>query len=186
VTGCALLLAFCCGSMGARAEVLPPSEDRLALEIDGAAPVSQRHVRYQANGAICETISWDGRELFGEVSHCEAVGNDHYWRRGMIDADLLLTRFAFLTDFLLAPPQVHREIVTTIGAIDLIAFQLEDVPGQVSGCNGFVRGFEATAGGYQAYVIGYVCTDRAALDDARADVVLRGLSVRGAFPSLLP
>ncbi len=181
----AMAVAFWSGGAEADTEAVPPGEGRIALTLAGGAAVPQRHVRYWGSGAICENASWDGGDFFGEVGHCEAVG-DRYWRRGAIDIDLLLARFAFLTDFLVAPPQPYREIDSRIGPLTLYAFELEDVPGQISGCNGFVRGYDANGTGYHAYLIGYACADRRALDDARADALLRGLSVRGAFSSLLP
>lgn len=181
----ALFFAACGAPARAAATELAPGEGRLSLLIDGAVPMPQRHLRQDRAGSTCETISWDGGEFFGEVTHCQAL-DDRFWRRGTIDIDLLLDRFAFLGDFLVTAPQAHREIASGIGPMTLYAFSLEDVPGQESGCNGFVQGYDAAGMGYRAYLIGYACADRSALDDRRADALLRGLSLRGGFASLMP
>lgn len=95
-------------------------------------------------------------------------------------------RFAFLSDFLVSTPRPQRAVLSEIGVLTLYAFQLEDMPGQPSGCNGFVCGYDASGTGIRAYLLGYICADRGALDPQAADGLLLGLSLRGVVTSLLP
>lgn len=173
------------GSVRAESAVIAPADGRIALQVDGRMELPQRYLRHTGTGAVCETASWDGPELFGEVSHCEAVG-DRYWRRGYVGIDLLMVHFPVLADFIVSPPSPEREVESAVGAMMLYAFAVEDVPGQTSDCSGFVRGYDSGGMGYHAFIVGYACADRGALDPARADDLLRGLSVRGAFSALLP
>lgn len=171
----------------ARAEsaLIAPADGRIALQVDGQTEAPQRYLRHTGTGAVCETASWDGPELFGEVGHCEAVG-DRYWRRGYVGIDLLMVHFPFLADFLTRSPMPDREVDSAVGPMTLYAFAVEDLPGQNSDCNGFARGYDSSGTGFHAFIVGYVCADRGILEDARADALLRGLSVRGAFPALVP
>jgi len=179
-----LLLALA-GASRADVEEIAPADGRISLTVAGAAALPQRYVRQTGSGATCETASWDSNRFFGEVGHCAAIG-DRFWRRGYVTIDLLLAHFPFLEDFLVEPPSPRREVVTVIGAMTLYGFAVEDMPGSTSQCTGFVRGYDSSGTGYREFLVGYVCADQAARDDAAADDLMHGLAVRGAFGALLP
>lgn len=179
----AVLLAAATATAGV--EQIAPADGRIALRVDGALAVPQRYLRQSGPDALCESAGWDGAAFFGEVTYCQAIG-DRFWRRGQIGIDLLLARFDFLGDFIVAPLVPYRDVETALGTMTLHAFEIEDVPGRPSACNGFVRGAGSSGTGYREFLVGYVCADRGGLDDARTDALLRGLSIEGAFGALLP
>jgi hypothetical protein len=147
--------------------------------------VPLRYLRQTGTGGLCESASWDGAAFFGEIAYCQAVG-DRFWRGGYVTMELFLAHFPFLGDFIVAPPSAYRDVVTVIGPMTLHAFDVEDLPGRPSQCNGFVRGADSSGTGYREFLVGYICADYGMLDDTRADELLRGLSIKGAFDALLP
>lgn len=167
-------------------EQIAPGDGRIALHFDGATAVPQRYLRQTGTGALCESASWDGAVFYGEVTYCQAIG-DRFWRGSYVTMDMFLGRFPILGDFIVTPPSAYRDVVTVIGPMTLHAFDVEDIPGgPPSQCNGFVRGAGSSGTGFREFLVGYICADNGPLDDARADAILQGLSIKDAFEALLP
>jgi len=180
----ALLAAVLCGPAAAGVEEIAPQEGRIRLLVDGKANPPQHYLRQTETDFICEIASWDGEDLFGQVAHCEVLGGG-YWRSSFIDIDLLFDEFPALGDFVLAPPQPVREVVTSIGTLTLYGFDVDAVPSSGHQCLALVRGYGSMASGYSEMLIGYACADSGAMPDVRADAILRGLTVEGSFDGLL-
>ncbi len=170
---------------GADVEAMPAADGRIRLMLDGQIETPQSYARQTSANTICEIATWEGSDMFGQIAHCEVIG-DRYWRRSMVTIDLLFDEFPFLHDFLLAPAVPVRDIISAVGAMTLYGFDVDVPLDQGSQCNGFVKGFDSTGNGFREMLIGYACTDHDALGEERADAIMRGLSVEGSFSRLLP
>jgi len=182
----AFLLALVLVVMPATAGMqdLAPGEGRISLSLDGHVEEPLRHRRTADAGVICEFATWDNGSVFGEVSHCEVVG-DRYWRPGRIDIGLLLATFPFLGDVMLAAPAPRLELATAIGRATLYGFAVDDASDEASHCVGLVKGYAGAGNGYREVLVAYACID-GPLDDARAEALMQGLAIEGSFRSLLP
>ena len=186
-TAIAILTGLLLAAAPAVADVvrIDPAQGRISLTLDGRLAPPSSYVRQTGYASLCEAASWDGSELYGQVAHCEAMG-DHVWRRGFIDISLLFQEFPFLGDFVDRPPAALRAVATRLGRLTLYGFDVDDRGTQGRQCVGFVQGYDAAGAGYREMLVGYACSDTGTMTDGDADRLLRGLSVAGSFDGLLP
>ena len=177
-------LVLAAGPAAASFEDIAPEQGRITLSLDGQVEEPLRYRRLTASSVICDLATWDGSAVFGEVSHCEVVG-DRFWRRGRVGIELLLATFPFLADLMVGPPVERRTVVTAIGSTTLYGFAVDDAAEQASPCIGFAQGYNGSGNGYREVLVAYACSD-GPLDDARAEALLHGLAIEGSFPALLP
>lgn len=165
-------------------ETVAPDDERIRLVIDDTPSPPRSYVRQTGRTFVCDIASWDGDAMYGQVAYCKVLG-DSFWRSSFVDIDLLFDEFFALKDFLMAPPEAEREIMTTIGEVTLYGFDIDARPDRGHQCLALVQGYNRAASGFRELLVGYACVDDGGLDDAMTDDILGGLSVEGSFASLL-
>jgi hypothetical protein len=178
----AFLGVLLAGAPAGLAGTIDPANGRITWTVDRQSGSASQYFRDSGRASICDVGVWDQSTYFAKVTFCETL-TGWYWKPAYLSYDLMMDDFRDLRDFITSGPEPFRNIVTSIGEVDLYGFDVDAVAGDAAWqCIAFIKGFNREDRGYQQMLIAYFCDDTGqGMTDARLTEALAGFTIEDVF-----